>query len=174
MIQHETSVGLLNPVGDIGRLCRARGVTLVVDAVSALGAEEVDVMRDGIDICFSSANKCLHAVSGVSFLCVAPEVWPRIAGIAPRVYYLDLRALPAVPRRSWGRRRSRPAVSAFFALETALDELAEQGGVPARREHVPRAQPAHPARVHRPRASSRSPTPAANRTRSPRCGCPTF
>ena len=27
-----------------------------------------------------------------------------------------------------------PAVSTFFALETALDELAEQGGVPARRE----------------------------------------
>jgi 2-aminoethylphosphonate-pyruvate transaminase len=27
-----------------------------------------------------------------------------------------------------------PAVSSFFALETALDELAEQGGVPARRE----------------------------------------
>src|SRR4029078_3967779 len=28
-----------------------------------------------------------------------------------------------------------PAVSSFFALETALDELAESGGVPARR-HV--------------------------------------
>ena len=37
-------------------------------------------MRDGVDICYSSANKCLHSVSGVSFLCVAPEVWPRIAG----------------------------------------------------------------------------------------------
>jgi 2-aminoethylphosphonate-pyruvate transaminase len=27
-----------------------------------------------------------------------------------------------------------PAVSSFFALETALDELGEQGGVPARRD----------------------------------------
>src|SRR4029078_12186534 len=79
MIQHETSVGLLNPVGEVGKLCRARGATLVVDAVSALGAEDGDVVRDGVDICFSSVNKCLHSVSGVSFLCVAPEVWPRIA-----------------------------------------------------------------------------------------------
>ena len=90
MIQHETSVGLLNPVRRDGRLCRPRGVTLIVDAVSALGAEDVDVVRDNVDICYSSANKCLHSVSGVSFLCVAPHVWERIADIAPRVYYLDM------------------------------------------------------------------------------------
>jgi 2-aminoethylphosphonate-pyruvate transaminase len=133
MIQHETSVGLMNPVGEVGRLCRARGVTLIVDAVSALGVEDVDVVRDGVDICYSSANKCLHSVSGVSFLCVAPEVWPRIAALPPRVYYLDLirhrRYLEELRQTPF-----TPAVSSFFALETALDELAEQGGVPARRE----------------------------------------
>jgi 2-aminoethylphosphonate-pyruvate transaminase len=133
MIQHETSVGLMNPVGEVGRLCRARGVTLIVDAVSALGVEDVDVVRDGVDICYSSANKCLHSVSGVSFLCVAPEVWPRIASLPPRVYYLDLirhrRYLEELRQTPF-----TPAVSSFFALETALDELAEQGGVPARRE----------------------------------------
>jgi 2-aminoethylphosphonate-pyruvate transaminase len=133
MIHHETSVGLLNPVGEVGRLCRARGVTLVVDAVSALGAEDVDVVRDCVDICYSSANKCLHSVSGVSFLCVAPEVWPRIAKIPPRVYYLNL----ARHRQYLAELRQTPftpAVSSFFALETALDELREQGGVPARRD----------------------------------------
>lgn len=132
MIHHETSVGLLNPIGEVGRLCRARGVTSIVDAVSALGVEDIDVARDGIDVCYSSANKCLHSVSGVSFLCVAPQVWPRIAGIAPRVYYLDLKR----HRRYLDDLRQTPftpAVSSFFALETALDELAEQGGVPGRR-----------------------------------------
>jgi 2-aminoethylphosphonate-pyruvate transaminase len=78
MIHHETSVGIMNPVAAIGRLCRARGVTSVVDAVSSLGVEDLDVERDQIDVCFSSANKCLHSVSGVSFVCVAPEVWARI------------------------------------------------------------------------------------------------
>ncbi|HXJ19759.1 MAG TPA: aminotransferase class V-fold PLP-dependent enzyme, partial [Polyangia bacterium] len=132
VIHHETSVGVLNPIGEVGRICRARGVTSIVDAVSALGVEDIDVARDGIDICYSSANKCLHSVSGVSFLCVAPEVWPRIADIAPRVYYLDLKR----HRRYLDELRQTPftpAVSSFFALETALDELAEQGGVPARR-----------------------------------------
>jgi 2-aminoethylphosphonate-pyruvate transaminase len=133
MIHHETSVGLLNPVGAIGRICHARGVTLIVDAVSALGAEDVDVVRDHVDICYSSANKCLHSVSGVSFLCVAPRVWDRIADIDPRVYYLDMkrtrRYLQELQQTPF-----TPAVSSFFALETALDELHEQGGVPARRE----------------------------------------
>jgi 2-aminoethylphosphonate-pyruvate transaminase len=133
MIHHETSVGVVNPVGTIGRICRARGVTLVVDAVSSLGAEDLDVVRDNIDVCYSSANKCLHSVSGVSFVCVAPTVWPRIADIPPRVYYLDMkryrRYLTELAQTPF-----TPAVSSFFALEKALDELFEQGGVQARRE----------------------------------------
>jgi 2-aminoethylphosphonate-pyruvate transaminase len=133
MIHHETSVGILNPVAAIGKICRARGVTLVVDAVSSLGGEDLDVERDQIDVCFSSANKCLHSVSGVSFVCVAPQVWPRIAAVPPRVYYLDMLRY----RKYFAELEQTPftpAVSTFLALETALDELAEQGGVAARRE----------------------------------------
>jgi 2-aminoethylphosphonate-pyruvate transaminase len=133
MIHHETSVGILNPVGAIGALCRDRGLVLIADAVSALGAEDVDVVRDNVGICLSSANKCLHSVSGVSFLCVAPEVWPRVAAVPPRVYYLDMQRYRRVQREIW-QTPFTPAVSAFFALETALDELDEQGGVPARRD----------------------------------------
>ena len=133
MIHHETSVGIVNPVGAMGRICRARGVTLVVDAVSSLGAEDLDVVRDNIDVCFSSANKCLHSVSGVSFVCVAPAVWPRIADIPPCVYYLDLKRYRRYLTES-AQTPFTPAVSSFFALEKALDELFEQGGVQARRE----------------------------------------
>lgn len=133
MIQHETSVGMMNPVSAVGAVCRARGVTLIIDAVSALGAEDVDVTRDGVGLCFSSANKCLHSVSGVSFLCVAPELWTRMQSIPPRVYYLDPLRYRRYQRDLW-QTPFTPAVSAFFALETAVDELEEQGGVPARRE----------------------------------------
>jgi 2-aminoethylphosphonate-pyruvate transaminase len=133
MIHHETSVGILNPVGAVGAICRDRGVVLIADAVSALGAEDVDVVRDNVGICLSSANKCLHSVSGVSFLCVAPEVWPRVAAVPPRVYYLDMKRYRRVQRDIW-QTPFTPAVSAFFALEAALDELGEQGGVPARRD----------------------------------------
>jgi 2-aminoethylphosphonate-pyruvate transaminase len=133
MIKHETSVGLLNPVTEVGRICRERDLLFVVDAVSALGGEDLDVTRDHVDVCFASANKCLHGTSGVSFICVSPRVWPRIAGVPARVYYLDLQRYRAA-MTELGQTPFTPAVSTFFALETALDELAEQGGVPARRE----------------------------------------
>jgi 2-aminoethylphosphonate-pyruvate transaminase len=133
MMRHETSVGLLNPVPAIGRVCQQRDVLLLVDAVSALGAEEVDVVADGIDICFSSSNKCLHSVAGVTVVCVSPRVWARTAGAQPRAYYLDLDRYRRAAEQL-GQTPFTPAVSAFFALETALDELAEGGGVTARRD----------------------------------------
>ena len=133
MIRHETSVGLLNPVGAIGELCRARGLLSIVDAVSALGADDLDVGRDALDVCFASSNKCLHAVAGVSFVCVAPRVWQSLVKTPVRSYYLDLRRYKRALELA-GQTPFTPAVSTLFALETALDELAEQGGPLARRE----------------------------------------
>lgn len=126
MIHHETSVGLLNPVREIGALCRRHDALLVVDAVSSLGAEDLDVVRDNIDICYGSANKCLHAVSGASFMCVSPRVWPRIEALRPRAYYLDIRRY----RRymdELAQTPFTPAVSVYFALDAACSEFLADG-----------------------------------------------
>ncbi|HEY4242394.1 MAG TPA: aminotransferase class V-fold PLP-dependent enzyme [Kofleriaceae bacterium] len=126
MIHHETSVGLLNPVREIGAICRAHDVLLIVDAVSSLGAEDLDVVRDNIDICYGSANKCLHAVSGAAFMCVAPRVWPRIENLKVRSYYLDLKRY----RRymdELAQTPFTPAVSTYFALDAACGEFLADG-----------------------------------------------
>ncbi|PID39574.1 MAG: hypothetical protein CSA65_03045 [Proteobacteria bacterium] len=121
MCHHETSVGILNPVNRVGAICRELDRMFFVDAVSSLGAEDIDVRRDKIDVLISSANKCLHAISGVSFACVDKRVWRRIADIEPRSYYLDL-------RRYYEKQIPfTPAVSSFFALDAALDELLREG-----------------------------------------------
>ncbi len=126
MIHHETSVGLLNPVGEVGALCRAHDALLVVDAVSSLGAEDLDVVRDNIDICYSSANKCLHAVSGAAFMCVSPRVWPRIEKLKPRAYYLDLRRYRKY-MDELAQTPFTPAVSTYFALDAACTEFLADG-----------------------------------------------
>lgn len=126
MIHHETSVGLLNPVGEIGALCRDRDALLVVDAVSSLGAEDLDVVRDNIDVCYSSANKCLHAVSGAGFMCVSPRVWPRIEKLKPRAYYLDLRRYRKY-MDELAQTPFTPAVSTYFALDAACGEFLADG-----------------------------------------------
>jgi 2-aminoethylphosphonate-pyruvate transaminase len=139
MIHHETSVGLLNPVGDVGAICRRYDRLFLVDAVSSLGGEDVDVVRDGIDICFSSANKCLHAVSGVSFLCVHERVWERIEDVEPRVYYLDLKRYRRYAR-DLAQTPFTPAVSTFFALDAALDELLGAGDGTRHRQYRERSR----------------------------------
>lgn len=126
MIHHETSVGLLNPVGQVGALCRAHDALLVVDAVSSLGAEDLDVVRDNIDVCYSSANKCLHAVSGAGFMCVSPRVWPRIEKLKPRAYYLDLRRYRKY-MDELAQTPFTPAVSTYFALDAACTEFLADG-----------------------------------------------
>jgi 2-aminoethylphosphonate-pyruvate transaminase len=128
MCHHETSVGLLNPVHEIGNLCRKRDKMFFVDAVSSLGGEDLDVRRDKIDVLISSANKCLHAISGVSFVCINNRIWPRIEEIPPRVYYLNLKRYHHISS-SVAQTPFTPAVSNFFALDAALDELLKEGTV---------------------------------------------
>ncbi|HEU4615269.1 MAG TPA: alanine--glyoxylate aminotransferase family protein, partial [Kofleriaceae bacterium] len=126
MIHHETSVGLLNPIREVGALCRRHDALLVVDAVSSLGAEDLDVVRDNIDVCYASANKCLHAVSGAAIVCVAPRAWSRIEAVNPRSYYLDLRRY----RRymdELAQTPFTPAVSVYFALDAACAEFLADG-----------------------------------------------
>ena len=126
MCHHETSVGILNPVREVGSICRQHSALFFVDAVSSLGGENVDVRRDQIDVLISSANKCLHAISGVSFVCVAGHVWDRIADHKPRAYYLDLRRYKRISDSN-SQTPFTPAVSNFFALDAALDELLQEG-----------------------------------------------
>jgi 2-aminoethylphosphonate-pyruvate transaminase len=126
MTHHETSVGLLNPIRAVGELCRRFDALFLCDAVSSLGAEDLDVVRDNIDVCWSSANKCLHAISGAGFLCVSPRVWPKIAHIKPRTYYLDLRRYKKYVDEL-AQTPFTPAVSAYFALDAACSEFLSDG-----------------------------------------------
>jgi 2-aminoethylphosphonate-pyruvate transaminase len=125
MVHHETSTGMLNPVAKLGALCRSRDLVLLVDAVASLGGEDLDVTRDEVDVCASSANKCLHAISSVSFLCASDRAYDRIRDDEPRGYYLDVRRYRAFAGQ--GQTPFTPSVQGLLALDRALTEALELG-----------------------------------------------
>ena len=62
-------IGTIQPIREIGALCRERGVLFHTDAVQAVGHVPINVKNDNIDMLSSSAHK-FHGPKGVGFLYV--------------------------------------------------------------------------------------------------------
>jgi 2-aminoethylphosphonate-pyruvate transaminase len=118
VVHHETTTGMLNPVGEIARRARAHGKLVLVDAVSGLAGDALD--SDDGDVVIGTAGKCIQAFPGIAFVLVRDEVLARLATYPPRSLYLSLatyvrHAMPFTP-----------AVQLAYALDEALAELLEE------------------------------------------------
>jgi 2-aminoethylphosphonate-pyruvate transaminase len=129
VVHHETTTGLLNPVAEVARVAHAGGRRVIVDAMSSLFGEPLDLAQDGIDFVTASANKCLQGIPGVSFVLARRAALDALAGRSPRSVYLDLHGHFISQERD--NTPFTPAVQVMHAMEQALAELGEEG--PARR-----------------------------------------
>lgn len=62
-------IGTIEPIREIGEICKSRGILFHTDAVQAAGHIEIDVKRDNIDMMSLSAHK-FHGPRGVGLLYV--------------------------------------------------------------------------------------------------------
>lgn len=129
VVHHETTTGRLNDLAPLLALAGARGLDVLVDAVSSFGAEALDSAAPRFAACAATANKCLHGVPGVSFVLARRQVLARAAA-PPRSLYLDLATYAA--QQAAGGTPFTQSVQCFYALDEALDEHAEAGGWRAR------------------------------------------
>ena len=60
-------IGTIQPISEIGEICRKRGITFHTDAVQAVGHLPIDVKAQNIDMLSASAHK-FHGPKGTGFL----------------------------------------------------------------------------------------------------------
>jgi 2-aminoethylphosphonate-pyruvate transaminase len=131
VVHCETTTGMLNPVSEIGRLTRFYGKTYIVDAMSSFGGIPLDVADIGADYLISSANKCIQGVPGFGFIIAHRRDLEECAGRA-RSLSLDLFHQWKEMETRGGKWRFTSPTHVVRAFAQALDELDEEGGVPAR------------------------------------------
>lgn len=132
----ETSSGLINPVGEIGKLVKERGKTFMVDASATFGAMPLDMGGDHIDVLIAGPEKCLESIPGCSFVVLRRELLIAGAG-KPHAQSHDLHAQWS-QQESSGTFRTTPPTHSFVALRQALRELEAEGGIGMRRARYQR------------------------------------
>lgn len=74
-------VGTLQPIEEVGKIARERGIWFHTDAVQALGSEPLDVRRMPVDLLSLSSHK-INGPKGVGALYIGQKVplWPQMHG----------------------------------------------------------------------------------------------
>ena len=78
LVHCETPAGITNPIGEICKLLKSYGIITVVDSVSAIGGEALEVDEWKIDIALGGSQKCLSAPPGLTFLSISEDAWKHI------------------------------------------------------------------------------------------------
>jgi predicted phosphoserine aminotransferase len=127
IVHNETSTGVVSPIKDIAAFLHDRypAVMLLVDAVSSLGGDKIDFEGWGLDVLFTSSQKCLAVPPGLSFAAVSDRALEKAKGISNRGLYFDFVDLEKYLLKN--QTPATPAISLMWALEASLDRIMAEG-----------------------------------------------
>ena len=121
----ETSTGALHDIESIARITQSIPTLLVVDAISALGADDLQMDNWGVDVVVSCSQKGLMTPPGLAFAALNKRAWEATERSNLPKYYLDFRK--AHQRGLEGSVPYTPAVTLLVALQCALNRICEEG-----------------------------------------------
>ena len=130
VVHCETTSGILNPVPEVARVVAQAGRKLLIDAMSAFGAIELDSRAVPFQAVAASANKCIEGVPGLSFVLARTDDLKQSEGRAPSLS-LDLYDQWQALEKT-GQYRFTPPIHCIVAFDQALSEHEAEGGVAGR------------------------------------------
>ncbi len=117
---------MLNPLAQIGALAKASGALFVVDGVSSVGAEVIDMEACNIAFVSSSSSKALGSYPGCLLSWAARNSSNGSSTHAAKTTYLNLATFYAF-LKTHSQTPNTPAVPLFFALDQALTDILREG-----------------------------------------------
>ena len=128
VVHGETSTGVLSPLPEIAKLVHSYDSLLIVDAVTSLGGELVDMDAWALDVCHSCTQKCIGAPPGLAPISLGPRAVQAMQDRKSPVqsFYLNLSTLQTY----WGDRHQyhhTAPISMIYALREALRMAMEEG-----------------------------------------------
>ena len=130
VVHCETTSGVLNPVAEVAKVVADAGKRLLVDAMSAFGAIELDSRKVPFDAVAASSNKCIEGVPGLGFVLCRIDALQKTQGNAHAVV-LDLFDQWQVIEKT-KQYRFTPPIHCIVAFDQALNEHEAEGGVAGR------------------------------------------
>ncbi|MGH7232780.1 MAG: pyridoxal-phosphate-dependent aminotransferase family protein [Nitrospiraceae bacterium] len=125
MVHHETTNGLINPIKEVAEVVDSQNRVFIVDSVSGLGGEPIDIAGSKIYMVAGTAGKCIQGFPGVSFVLVRKGFMERMQSYPKRSWYLHLPHYYETQEK--GAIPFTPAVQVYYAFDEALNELLEEG-----------------------------------------------
>lgn len=122
---NETSTGALTDVKEIGEIVKNYDTLLVVDAVSALVVEKMEMDNYHCDVVLTSSQKALALPPGLAFISFSDKAWPFVEKADLKTFYFD--AFDYL--NNWKRNQTpfTPPISLLIQLEARLNKIREEG-----------------------------------------------
>ena len=127
LTHNETSVGLINPLKDLAAIVKKHGKLLFVDAVSSMGGTEINVDELGIDVCFSSSQKCFGVPPGLGMGSVSERALTLSTTATNKGWYFDFKVWEEDQKKGHGTPVTS-AIPQIAGLNTALKMIQRNGG----------------------------------------------
>lgn len=123
----ESSTGVRHDTEGIAKLRNQirPDVLLVVDAITGLGATELDIDGWGLDVVIGGSQKAFMVPPGLSFVSVSERAWQRAKTAKLPRYYFDLQAERKAAQKH--DTAYTPATSLLVGLAAALDHIRPLG-----------------------------------------------
>ncbi len=124
---NETSVGLLNPLPELAKIVKKHGKFLFVDAVSAMGGAELKVDEWGIDVCFTSSQKCFGIPPGLAVASVSDSALKQSEQAKNKGWYFDFKLYEKYQKEQSSTHMT-PPIPQIIALNKELEVIEIEGG----------------------------------------------